>query len=328
MSIILGKIVSIFLITAIGYVANRKGILPDQANTYLVDLLMLITTPCMIVSSITSTELTEDTLLLTIGMLGCAALWFIISAFLAWIVCVKILRISGKKDAGIYMALMTSINNGFMGFPITFALFGNDCLYLMVMFQTLLMIYLYSGGILQVNYGLGGPGATANPEEEKSKFDLKATLKCLQNPSTICAAISIGLLLAGIKLPEVLFNTVDLVGDSTVPLSMIVVGMRLGSSNLKEVFGNKNLVLTSFIKMIFWPLLTFLAVNWIPMPVNMKVALVFGATFPSAVAVVPISSMEKRNSVLAAEGVALTTLLSVVTLPLVAIFLITYYGLA
>ena len=69
MIVIVEKIISIFLITAVGFLANRKGILPDQSNRYLVDLLMMITTPCMVLASITSTELTDDTFVLTLQML-------------------------------------------------------------------------------------------------------------------------------------------------------------------------------------------------------------------------------------------------------------------
>lgn len=316
MSVIVGKIISIFLITAVGFGANRKGILPDRSTRYLVDLLMLITTPCMIISSITSTELTDDTAAVTLQMLLASAVWFAAVFILSWLVCVKILRIRPEEDAGIYMGSMSTINNGFMGFPITLALFGNDILFLMVMFQSMLMIYLYSACILQVNYGLGGTSGTS----------LRRTLKALKNPSTISSVISILMLLAGIRLPEVLFNTVDTIGSATVPISMIVVGIQLGSSNLKEVLGNWNLVSSSVIKMLCWPILTFLAVNWLPLSAGIKTALIFGAAFPTAVAVVPVSSMENRNSVLAAEIVAFTTLLSVITLPVTAILLMSYYG--
>ena len=53
MIIVLKKIISIFIITFVGFIANKKGILPNQSNRYLVDLLMMITTPCMVLASIT-----------------------------------------------------------------------------------------------------------------------------------------------------------------------------------------------------------------------------------------------------------------------------------
>ena len=62
MTIIISKILSIFFITGVGFVANKVNILPNQANRYLVDLLMLITCPCMILISIADTELTRKPL--------------------------------------------------------------------------------------------------------------------------------------------------------------------------------------------------------------------------------------------------------------------------
>jgi len=314
MSVIIGKIVSIFLITAVGYVANRRGILPDASNKYLVDLMMLITCPCMIISSITTTELTDGTALLTIQMLGYAVIWFALSTLLARILCLRILRIKAEEGAGVYIACIATLNNGFMGLPISFALFGDDVLFLMILFQTILVAYVYSVGVIDVNYGA------------KTHTSFRSILKSLANPCTLSAVFSFILLFAGIRLPEVLFSTIDSVGSITVPLSMMVVGIQLGSSNLGKVLGSRSLVISSVVKMVFWPLLTFLAVNWLPLPVNVKITLTFGAAFPAAVAVVPIASMEGRDSVLAAELVAFTTLLSIATLPVCALLLMGYYG--
>ena len=97
MLVIIEKIISIFLITAVGFVANRKGILPDQSNKYLVDMLMMITTPCMVLASITSTELTDDTIILTLQMILCAVLWFAASTLLSWLFCIKILKMKDCK---------------------------------------------------------------------------------------------------------------------------------------------------------------------------------------------------------------------------------------
>lgn len=315
MIVIIEKIISIFLITAVGFVANRKGILPDQSNRYLVDMLMMITTPCMVLASITSTELTDDTFVLTLQMILCAVIWFAVSAFLSWLFCIKIMKIGSDSDAGVYMAGMTTINNGFMGFPITMALFGDDVLFFMVLFQMMLTIYLYSGCIIQVNYGSRG------------RIDLRSVGRHLTNPCTLSAFLGIVMLLAGLHLPDVIFETVDTIGSATVPISMLVVGIQLGSSRVSEVIRDRSLVITSVVKMVVWPVLTFLAVNWLPLAVNMKVALVFGAAFPTAVAVVAITSMENRNAVLAAEIIAFTTLLSIVTLPASALLLMGYYGL-
>jgi len=315
MIVIVKKIISIFLIIFVGFAANRKGLLPDQANKFLVDLLMKITTPCMILSSLTSTDLASDTISLTLKMILCSVIWFAAACMVSWFFCIKILKLKNHPDAGVYIACMTSINNGFMGFPITMTLFGDDVFFYMVLFQMVLNIYLYSACIVQLNYG------------GKGSINLRTLAGHLTNPCMLAAFLGIVMLLLGLHLPSILAETVDTLSSATVPISMLVVGMQLGSSKISKVIHDRNLVLVTLAKTIFWPLLTFLAVNWLPFPVPMKVALAFGAAFPTAVATVAVTSMENRNSILAAEIIAFTTLLSMVSLPVCAMLLIGYYGL-
>ena len=313
MYVIISNILPIFLIIAIGFIANRKGILPNAANKYLVDMVMLVTCPCMIISSLLGQEMDPSLVTNTILMFVGSAAFFILFYFIAWIFVVKIMKVSADQDAGVYMIMFTTVNNGFIGFPVTYAIFGDEILFYMVIFQIMLIIYVYSAGVIQVNYG--------SPRVS----DLKGMAKALVNTCTIATLISVVLLFLNIRLPEIIFDAVELVGSATTPVSMLVVGMQLGNSNFKKVFGNRRLVLMSLVKMISVPALTFLAVNWLPIAVGLKIALIFGATFPVSVSVVTISSMEEKNSVLAAEGVALTTLLAMITLPVMALLLSTYY---
>lgn len=313
MAVIVNNILPIFFIIAMGFVANRRGILPNEANKYLVDMVMLVTCPCLIISSMLGQEMNPALMTNTVLMFLGGGLFFLVFYIIAWIYVVKIMKIPANQDAGVYMIMFTTVNNGFIGFPVTYAIFGDEILFYMVIFQIMLIVYVYSAGVIQVNYG--------SPRVS----DLKGMAKALVNTCTMSTVLSVVLLVLGIRLPEVVFNAVELVGSATTPVSMLVVGMQLGNSNFRQVLGNKRLVVMSFVKMLSVPLLTFLMVNWLPIADSLKIALVFGATFPVSVSVVTISSMEGKNSVLAAEGVALTTLMAMATLPVSALLLSSYY---
>ena len=144
----------------------------------------------------------------------------------------------------------------------------------------------------------------------------------------IAAVVSIAMLFAGLKLPTVIFDCVDMIGDATTPLSMLIVGMQLGECDFGEVLKNRKLLGISFLKMLLLPVLTFLMVNWLPFDVSVKACLIFAASFPVAVAVVPIASEQNRDSLVTAEMVAITTLISLAVIPAVATFLLEYYGLS
>ncbi|MBR5740341.1 MAG: AEC family transporter, partial [Firmicutes bacterium] len=199
-----------------------------------------------------------------------------------------------------------SINNGFIGLPITLAIFGEDKLFYMVFFQMMLTMYIFGPGVLQVHYG------------DRSKDGNTNVLKMILSPVITAALIGVLILALGISLPEVIIKCLDTIGSATTPLSMIVIGIQLGTSDFKGVIGNRKLISLSVIKMILTPLITILLVNWLPVNNSIKLVAVFGASFPAAVAATPIAAMEGKNSQLAAEGVALTTLMSIVTMPITA----------
>lgn len=103
--------------------------------------------------------------------------------------------------------------------------------------------------------------------------------------------------------------------------------MQLGESNIGRIIKNKSLVLMSILKMTVVPALVFLLVNWLPLTDEVKVTAVFAAAFPTAVVTSALALMEKKNSLLSAEAIALTTLISVGVIPVTALLLSAYYGL-
>ncbi|MCQ4635179.1 AEC family transporter [Anaerovorax odorimutans] len=314
MLVILTKIAIIFSMAGVGFIANKAKALPDESNGYLISLLMNITAPCMLLTSITGKELTADTFSATIEVLIGTVIFFLIGMAVSYGI-VKLLRID-PADQGVYMSILTTVNTGFMGFPVTKAAFGNEALYFMAVSNIILNIYLYSLGLLQINMG------------SKREFKgLKKTLKPMLNMCSLAAILGIIMLFAGLKLPSFLNELITGIGDITVPLSMIVVGVQLGSSKILSIIRNPKLIGISLINLILWPALTFLAVNWLPLHQMTKLILTYAAAFPTAVIVVALAAKERKNSQLAAEGVALTTLFSMATLPIITMLLSAYYGL-
>lgn len=311
MIVILTKILIIFAMAGVGFAANKLNLLPDESNKYLISLLINITSPCMLITSIASKELTSATFTATLQVLAGTALFFILGMILSYIL-VKAMK-APAEDQGVYMIILTTVNTGFMGFPITKAAFGSEGLYFMAISNIVLNMYLYSLGIVQLNTGNG-------------KFKgLAATLKPMINPCAIAAVAGILMLFSGLHLPSALNEFLVMIGDVTIPLSMIVVGVQLGGSRIGQIIRNRRLFMVSLFSLILWPLLTFLAVNWLPLETMTKLTLTYAASFPCAVIIVALAAQEGKNSQLAAEGVALTTLLSMITLPIITMLLTAYF---
>ena len=305
---VLSKVLMIFAMIALGFVANKIRVLPDEANKYLTDVLILITTPCMIISSMAGRELDAETGTETVMVLVGSVLFFVLGALVALLLA-KGLKKTKKEDAGVMMVGMVAVNSAFMGFPVTKATFGDHIFFLMVVQNIILNIYLYSLAVIQMHYG------------DKKEGSMAARMKSVLNPCVIAVIIGSIILVAGIKLPGPVSEFLETMGDATVPLSMLVVGIQLGQSNLSKVIKNRDIIYVSLINVLLMPMLTFLAVNWLPIPSTVKITLVFAAAFPCAVASVGVATKENRNAGLMAEAVALSTVMSLVSLPLIAALL-------
>ena len=336
MELIVGKVLAIFLLMAAGFGVGRLKVLPEGSNATLNVLLIKVVTPCMILSSITSKELTDDTLSMTLQTFAGSVVFFAIAGVLGYFFAKHMLRVSPSSNLGVYTFAFASINTGFMGFPVTLALFGQDIFYLMVMQNVILTVYLYSAGPLMLRLGCesdeglqAGAADTVCAVETAgtagSGSALKSFFMSFWNPNAVSSVISLVMLFAGLHLPKLIFEPVQTLGDATIPLSMLLVGIQLSESNVAELIKNGKILAFSLGKMLLLPVLTFFAVNWLPLAVSVKVCLIFAAVFPVAVVVAPVTAMENKNSLAAAELIAITTLLSVGTIPLFATLLTQFY---
>lgn len=336
MELIVGKVLAIFLLMAAGFGVGRLKILPEGSDATLNVLLIKVVTPCMILSSITSKELTDDTLSMTLQTFAGSVVFFAIAGVLGYFFAKHMLHVNPSSNIGVYTFAFASINTGFMGFPVTLALFGQDIFYLMVMQNVILTVYLYSAGPLMLKLGCAssealpaGTADTANAAKTASAAGSSSALKSFfvsfWNPNAVASVISLVMLFAGLHLPKLIFEPVQTLGDATIPLSMLLVGLQLSESNISGLIKNGKILAFSLVKMLLLPVLTFFAVNWLPLAVSVKICLIFAAVFPAAVAVAPVTAMENKNSLAAAELIAITTLLSVGTIPLFATLLTQFY---
>ena len=308
MLVVFSRVLVIFAMIAVGFGANKAGILPLEAKKYLTDLLMKAILPCMIISSMVGKpldgETRQETLMVIIGSLA-----FFIAACLFALFLTRFMKNTPKEDLGVLMVIMVAVNTGFMGFPITKAAFGDHIFFLMVMQNIMLNFYMFFIAVIQMHYG------------DKEKKGFLGTLMKVFNPPTIGVAVGFFLMIMEVNLPGPVMDFIDMMGDATIPLSMIVVGLQLAGSDFSKLIKNKDLIKASLINIILIPAITLCIVHFLPIPNSVKITLAFASAFPCAVAVVGVAINEKKNSELMAGGVALTTLLSLISLPVMAAIL-------
>lgn len=313
MEAVFAKVAVIFAMIAAGFIANRTGVLPKESVSYLSRLLLLVTVPCLALSSIASQDL-SGSMIREASEVVIGSVVFYIAAMAVSYLIVKALNYEPAADRGVLQALITSGNTGFMGFPITMAIFGNRIFFLFILQNIILNVYIYSGAVIQINQG------------GDSRVSLKKILASLVNPCLAATLIGIMLLVTGIDLPEPAMEFFTTMGDSTIPISMIVVGVQLGTSDIKGAAKDAKFLFCCFANVVLIPVLTLAAVWFMPLLDASKLTLVYAAAFPTAVMTVAMAAIEHKNSELMSQGVAVTTLMSMITLPAWAIILMQFYS--
>lgn len=313
MLIVFIKVFTIFAMTGAGYAANKLKVLPDSSAVPLTSLLINISTPCLILNSMGGTRLTAGTLRQTVEVLVVSSCVMFITALLS-ILIVKIMRWEPAEDQGCVMAILTSINTGFLGFPVAKAVFGNKIFYLFVIQNIILNFYMYSALILQLNYG------------QKTRISGKTMLRSMCTMPMFATLAGCAILISGIRLPEPVMSFLNTMGDMTIPLSMILVGVLLGKSHLKELITNKRLVIVCLLADLLMPAISFPLVNWLPISPAAKLTCIYAEAFPCAVITAAIAEQQHKNARLISEGIALSTFFSMGTLPVVTAVLMHVYG--
>ena len=273
----------------------------------MVQVILNICLPCMLICSISKNELKAGMFEDSLRMLSYSIIYFLVAALVS-IFLVKIFRVKQSQDIGVYKVIFTSINCGFMGFPITKMIFGDEGLYFMVLHNIILNFYLYSLCTIQLNSGA-------------QKGEILKALKSIINPCIISAVIGIVMLFAGVHLPEYLDNVLTPLGDSSIPMAMTLVGMQLAEGNIIKCFTNKKLILFSVVTMFVWPIVVLTVVKFIPMYSMVKTILVLGSALPPATTISALAANEGANYKLAADGIIITTLFTILSVPIITMLM-------
>jgi predicted permease len=206
---------------------------------------------------------------------------------------------------------MTIFSNiGFMGFPVIDALYGSEALLYATMFLIPFNVLIYTYGISVMKMRTSG-------DARSTDFQLSKIL----NVGVISCAVALVIYLTKLPMPVVVENAVDSISGLTAPLSMMVIGDSLTKINLKKLFCNGRMLVFSAMKLLLIPIVGVSLIKLLGLnPLLTGVCMIMLAT--------PVGSMNAMlaqeyggDYELASQGVTITTLLAVVTMPLVSMLM-------
>ena len=347
--VMLQQMIVMFLMMTVGYLCYKKQILTEEVSKKVSAIVVNVANPCMILSSaLTDQKMQGKELLQTLAIVVFMYAFLLIVAQLL----PKILRIR-KESRGAYAAMMVFANIGFMGFPVLAAMYGNGALLYGAVFQIPfnILIYTYGVAVLTGKPNAGGKtevdgkpemtgktgqcqdvqGITetvnekfenkeSNREQQGKKQGTVEIMKKVFNIGVIACIAAMLIYFLRIPVPSFLQAFITNLGNLTAPLSMMIIGASLAQMPLKELFLDKKLLLFSLVKLLILPAVWMLMVNRVAEQEILRgVCLVMVAT-PAGSMTAMLAQQYGGDYETASRGVALTTVLSVVTMPILAAF--------
>lgn len=275
---------------ALGFTCNKLKLLDAASDKYLSGLLLKVTLPASIIAS----SIGQDTANRTQAfyVLTIAAGIFILKPFLA-----SIFQKITKCD-NTYKLMLTYPNLGFMGFPIMSAMYGQLGLFYASLFMIVFNLSVFSYGV-------------STMRQEK-----KLQLKKLLNPGIIAAVTAILIFTFSIPVPQVLAQFLTNIGSVTSPLAMMTLGSTLAAVNLNSLLSDKLLYVFTACKLILWPAFFWFVLHFFisdPMVLGLSVILI---SLPVAGNVSMLSITYGGNTELATKGTCISTLFSLITIPI------------
>ncbi|MCR4650919.1 MAG: AEC family transporter [Lachnospiraceae bacterium] len=300
-SIIVNQMIILFILIGTGYLLNKVHILGGQVDKQITRLILFCTMPMMVLNSVLSNTGKRDygsiitfSIISVIGYLALPVLAFIF---------VKLIRVK-KGLQGLYMFMFIFGNVGFMGFPVVSALFGEDKVIYAGVVNIVFNLLAYSYGVYIMS--LDGEG------EETVKISFKTFL----TPGISISAISLVLYFTGVNFPQVIKAPVAYLANTTTPLAMLVIGSTLAGISMKEVFTDKKVYIFVALRFFVFPLLIYPL-----MKLLIKDEFILHFSFimlimPVANSSVLYAKQYGSDEDMAAKAVFMSTLLSIVTIPL------------
>ena len=293
--------IMLFILMAVGIVVKKVGIITTQNRKSFSNLLINVILPCNIVNSFLSgieisSELFKNCLLAVI--LSAAIQIFVTFAN-------KLLFKGVREERKNVMSYgMICSNSSFIGLPVAESLYGSMGVLYTSLFQIPVRFTMWTAGL-----------ALFTDVDRKSAFK-----KLAKHPCIIAIFVGFILMLLPISLPEVMLSTISSISKCTTPISMFVIGAILADADIKTMF-SKDVLYFTFLRLVGLPLFIWLVLKPFHLNSLLVSVCVIMSGMPAGSTTSILADQYGGDSMFASQMTFVSTLLSIVTIPILGLIL-------
>jgi predicted permease len=293
---------SLFIIVIAGYFSHRRGIINEEFERKLSGFVIKVTCPALLISSTMGDKMPDREhipMLLLVSLLT-----YVILIPLAYVQPV-LMRV--KRDLrGMYSFMLTYSNVGFIGYPVVASIFGSDAVFYACILNVFNTITVFIWGVMFIS-----------GENLKDGFRFRLFV----SPAMIATYISVIIVVLNLHTPKAIAMPLSILGNMTVPSSLIVIGAALAEIPTRKMVGTPHIFIMCFLKLLVLPLLVYYAMILIGVDTRISSINMILIAMPVASFGTMFCMQMGKDETTMSQGTFWTTLLSVVSIPLLAMLI-------
>ena len=291
---------TLFFIVIVGYGAGKLGYLGGDLDRQLSRLVINLTCPALILSSAMTGELPDREYILPLLLISVATY-----AVLTGVAYVLPRFLTHKKsDEGIIGFALMFGNVGFMGYPVVASIFGHEAVFYAAVLNVVNTFAVFTIGTVLI---------TGKAEVEESRFQKKV----LYSTPMLAAYLTMLIVIFRIdSIPAWVSQPLTMIGNITVPAALLIIGSSMSNLPLRVLMGNTTVYATTLFRLVLLPIGVYwlgLLLGFSPFVVNINTVVI---AMPVATYGTILCLKYQKDTTLITEVTFITTLLSMVTIPL------------
>lgn len=310
--IVLEQVFILFLLIIVGYIVKKRGIVTDKINREISSLVLGILLPAFLLKSM-NFSFSLEVLIQSGTLVAISFSVYALTILLSFVVTYLLKEKDMRKD--IFQYILAFSNVGYMGYPVIDAILGAEGVFLAA-------IYNLSFSVLVWTYGIFVMKRT--PDRLKGKHyetTLWQKVRGAFNPCLIAVSLGFILFLFSIELPYPIFRSLELLGNTASPLSMMFIGFILAEVPFKEVYTDLNAFVVSLVRLIVFPVMVLVILKTMGFTgMLIKVPVIITA-MPAAANTAIMAARYENDYKLGSKVIFISTLISIITIPLI-VFLV------
>lgn len=290
------QVLVLFILISVGFGCGKKGVLTEHASKKMTDIVLYVVTPCVMVSAF-QREFSFELL----GSVLIAALTA--AAIMTASILLTRLVIRDKNEARkkvLQFAVIFS-NCGFMSLPLQKALLGDDGWFFGSIFVAVFNVFCWTYGLVDMS-------------GDKKQLSIK---KLALNPGIIGVTAAVILFICQLRLPVFILDPVTHLANLNTPLPMLIIGFYLSRADFKKAFTDRSTYLAMLFRLAVIPVAAALIMSLLHLDAKMTIAFTIACSAPTAATTTMFSAKFDRDVELSVSVVTASTLLSIITMPLV-----------